>query len=1498
MPTPYSGDGNNGEFVEIFNRTGATVDLVNWKIVDGGGNVDVLQDWDGNGALTDGDPTLDTTSLPAGKYALVVTNSYESNEIYDLPTGSYLLTIGNTTLGNGLGTTEAVYLVTTNNETVSAYGVDFSPSAPATAHSYERFQPWNNADTVGSWRYSYYVNNAKSIATPGAVNSPAPSLRDIVINEIGYDGASDEFIELYNTTDTFLSLAYFSIDAVASGDFRAGLADSIGPKSFYLIEDRETATAAQHQLLDALSIIDGGENLVLLYANGYTDTITLDSTMASWTDKNNNISYERIASNSYGATIANWRQGVRQYSIPSTSGFGAGTPGETNTPWTNFPVVINELMTNNGADSDYIELYNRSTNAADTFLLYQCVLTESRAAGIDTEVTGFTVTSWIGPQKYYLIENKEEATSVSGDLLDVMAINNNPGVIRLYAPDNVTVWDTAGSVDAWFTSNAGRSIEKKNPALDGSLAASWRSNPGTLLVGGVYGTPAEVNTPANAIPTALAADIIVDSTFADTAVPAGRTFQVRTRYTDLDSAADILRMDLRFGNGTDTIALFAIRPALGAAVTVEAGAAYVETATIDTSTSGNDVYCTWTLRFGWSFPRDTGYRWGIRVSDDEPETSAWADSTTAWRHETTVLFSGTLAGTGVFSGAVATGKYFRGGETVTWSGLTPYYGGGLIPLSVAHCTFTIIDDDGAATTQTGATALNHARAVSAVTDASESVAVFITGLPAGGRFTDTRLSATFIVDATAPVITKNRDTYTIKAENGAAYGALFDVDFSDATSHIDTAYVNYGAETQVITAYGGANYTTNWAISNALYTALAAGHNAVNVTAVDSAGNSATTQIFVAKEPIAVDGDTTDWKSDEVMGRRKSNNFRLTWDDTSLYFSYGGADGNTADADFFVYLRTGNSGNYSATTHNWDGTHTLPFAADYFIGVDSSTYDELYQFDGVNWTGAGNVNREIYSGWSGVPVTEYRIGWNRLGGKPTTLRAIAFHKWESAGNVYNSFPVTNIAANTAGVTFTDFYLFPSLADTVSPDSAAMASLTLNLSKASVTVGETFLVTVGAVNSRGETLPGINTTCTLTVSAGDLGVSTITLVNGVGTITDSILNAHGNLTIRATAVHNTAESVTANIMVTANIIYGWHAASLNRPDTGAGDVDSYMRKVVRDGRDTMWPRLGQTDSPMILWLGKSGDTYPAAVTLWYRPEFAGWTSMNPVETLVQGADTFYKFHMGPNFAGGYRETTAYYFRLARAGKETTYVHGNGVIDNVTDSATSIGEATARTNAFFFRVRSTAPSAPDTAISPWNGQTNVATRNPTITWRAANDVDSPAPGSDTIVDYFFEIASLPNMSDTASFAADRGWRGSAATSHTCSTTLEPFKWYYWRVRAKDSDGFVSGFSDTFRFQINAIIGIDAILLDWTAGEKIPTLNTGAGHDLQSCLGLKQPLRGMGQEGGVARLRCRLGLSRRPRRRFHDDAQLGRHAYASLRLRYGLSLRGWGEQGRVLA
>lgn len=129
-------------------------------------------------------------------------------------------------------------------------------------------------------------------------------------------------------------------------------------------------------------------------------------------------------------------------------------------------------------------------------------------------------------------------------------------------------------------------------------------------------------------------------------------------------------------------------------------------------------------------------------------------------------------------------------------------------------------------------------------------------------------------------------------------------------------------------------------------------------------------------------------------------------------------------------------------------------------------------------------------------------------------------------------------------------------------------------------------------------------------------------------------------------------------------------------------------------------------------------------------------------------------------------------------------------------------------------SSVPAAPASPVSPTDNQANVASRRPTITWTAA----VPGDVSDSIVDYYFEIGTQADLSDTGSFPLEVGWRG-PATSITCTTTLNANTWYYWRVKAKDATGDESPWSSTWRFQINAIIGVDGSLNDWNSTEQFP-------------------------------------------------------------------------------
>ncbi len=132
-------------------------------------------------------------------------------------------------------------------------------------------------------------------------------------------------------------------------------------------------------------------------------------------------------------------------------------------------------------------------------------------------------------------------------------------------------------------------------------------------------------------------------------------------------------------------------------------------------------------------------------------------------------------------------------------------------------------------------------------------------------------------------------------------------------------------------------------------------------------------------------------------------------------------------------------------------------------------------------------------------------------------------------------------------------------------------------------------------------------------------------------------------------------------------------------------------------------------------------------------------------------------------------------------------------------------------------SSIPLAPASPVSPTDNQANVASRRPTISWAAA----TPGDIGDSIVNYYFEIGTQPDLSDSNSFPLEIGWRG-PATSINCTTTLTANTWYYWRVKAQANSGGISEYSSTWRFQINAIIGVDGSLNDWNATEKFPAYN----------------------------------------------------------------------------
>ena len=187
---PDSGrEGDQNEYLEILNISPSPVDLAGWSFTDGDAT-DFLELWDStvHGELKDPDVIVGETRLQAGSYAVILDPEYADKEAgatqpYDFAPGSLVLTVGNTTLGDGLSTRDPLQLMDPEEQVIDTYGTpweedDEIPFDPGDGFSVERIDP-GVQDSVGNWSCSRMLGG-----TPGAPNSVGTPFVDIGL----YDG--------------------------------------------------------------------------------------------------------------------------------------------------------------------------------------------------------------------------------------------------------------------------------------------------------------------------------------------------------------------------------------------------------------------------------------------------------------------------------------------------------------------------------------------------------------------------------------------------------------------------------------------------------------------------------------------------------------------------------------------------------------------------------------------------------------------------------------------------------------------------------------------------------------------------------------------------------------------------------------------------------------------------------------------------------------------------------------------------------------------------------------------------------------------------------------------------------------------------------------------------------------------------------------------------------------------------------------------------------------
>ena len=172
----------------------------------------------------------------------------------------------------------------------------------------------------------------------------AASPGDVVITEVAWMGTtgstSNEWIELYNTTGSSISLASWTLKAVDLTP-SVTLSGSIGAYSYYLLErtDDNSVPGIAADKIYTGALGDGGEQLELRDAsNNVIDTANQNGAWFAGTTTNR-ATMSRTNVNLSGTSSANWHTATASYSI------GLGTPKATN-----FGVSV-------GTSDDWFTLY-------------------------------------------------------------------------------------------------------------------------------------------------------------------------------------------------------------------------------------------------------------------------------------------------------------------------------------------------------------------------------------------------------------------------------------------------------------------------------------------------------------------------------------------------------------------------------------------------------------------------------------------------------------------------------------------------------------------------------------------------------------------------------------------------------------------------------------------------------------------------------------------------------------------------------------------------------------------------------------------------------------------------------------------------------------------------------------------------------------------------------------------------------------------------------------
>ncbi|MBW1809386.1 MAG: lamin tail domain-containing protein [Deltaproteobacteria bacterium] len=551
-------DEYKGEFVELYNPTGAEIDAAG-LVLDDGDSTDVLQ------AFSNG-----TTLVPAGGYAVVLDPDYVNlAERYDIPAEAILLSVPNATLGSGLSTSDPISLSRAGS-IVSTYQHPFDPGNGISAERIDSFGD-DQADNWAASPCGLSPGKANCISSGG---SPAgtPSL---VITEVMANPESQtigEFVEVFNYGDDPVELSGLilsdgdSTDALISV---AGKSTQLGAGQYGLIIDPDLIPqmeGAPYNLDASVPVVVSVANASLGNGLASTDPVSLlasdASTIISTFSHPMSTSAQSIEKvDPLEADLpGNW------IPSPCADKHSAGRPNCASSGGNPIDIpqlIVNEVMSN-PLDEDlgeFIEIFNQGNQPVDVAGL---IFSDGDATDVIAAFPGQSNTV-IPAGGYGLILDPEYlgSYSIPGAAVWLAPENTTLGngltttdPITLLASDGVTVISSCS-----FPANPGNGISLERLGDSGDIASNWGAS--TCASGSSPGGPNCAGSDPD--PDPVDADLVISEVMANPLDEYKGEFVeiVNTGSTAIDLAGYVLTD----GDANDTIEGY-----LGGSTVLAAGA--------------------------------------------------------------------------------------------------------------------------------------------------------------------------------------------------------------------------------------------------------------------------------------------------------------------------------------------------------------------------------------------------------------------------------------------------------------------------------------------------------------------------------------------------------------------------------------------------------------------------------------------------------------------------------------------------------------------------------------------------------------------------------------------------------------------------------------------------------------------------------------------------------------------------------------------------------------